>query len=616
MNDFPNKITGQLDEESGLTSQNEMRSLSDHDLLRRFVQDSDQGAFAEIVRRFHPMVISVCRRVVGQAADAEDAFQATFVALARRPRSVRHCRSLSSWLYSVAWRTSVRLVRIRSHRAMLPLPDQEAVREPDPLDLIAADRNIAVLDEELNQLPEKYRSVLVMTYFRSQTSQQIADQLAESKGVIDGRLRQARNALRIRLARRGVEIGAIVAAAALMKSVAAASSTSLIESTIGLGAECLGNPALSPVDLSRFEPLIKPEFPLMTSKSIALVAACLTLVVGAAGMQQLQFADAVGTGGFSDAESPFAASLPARSSSQSDPLLLESPANTDIATTVGTQSEPQNPVTSPAVALPRKAKAQYSGFSSTATRSVERRIYEQLESESPELDFPGQVSIEEVLNLIADHVTTTTGSRLTIVPDRTELELEGITSLADIMVQDIVLRGLTLRSALDQVMAQTTDPQLEFIVQNELLVITSRDFAESTAGMFNRYYNVEEQLKLFQSEWEFGGSLTVPGDPNKFVLPNLGGPDLGGADTQAAKSPLAPEHPTEMPQTPESRLMMTIQQMTTPIQWTRNAADEFGGRMVISGNLLIVRQSRRSHVAVADVLEQLEEAASQIPGNL
>ncbi len=95
---------------------------------------------------------------------------------------------------------------------MAELPDSAPSSEPDPLDLIAADREVAVLDEELSQLPDKYRDVLVMTYFGGQTSQQIADQLNESKGVIDGRLRQAKNLLRVRLARRSVALGVIALA--------------------------------------------------------------------------------------------------------------------------------------------------------------------------------------------------------------------------------------------------------------------------------------------------------------------------------------------------------------------------------------------------------------------
>ena len=96
------------------------------------------------------------------------------------------------------------------------------------LERIAEANNLAALDEELHQLPEKYRHVLVMSYFAHQTNQEIADQLNEGKGAVDGRTREARRMLRVRLARRGVEIGALLAAGSLVQSASAADSPQLI----------------------------------------------------------------------------------------------------------------------------------------------------------------------------------------------------------------------------------------------------------------------------------------------------------------------------------------------------------------------------------------------------
>ena len=258
--------------------------LNDRDLLRRFVQDGDELAFAEIVRRHQGLVMGVCRRVIGNAADADDAFQATFVTLARRPRQIRREASLSSWLYTVAWRTSIRLVRQRRKHPVESLTTDPLDENTDPLDRIASAQDCLVLDEELNILPSKFREVLVMTYFAGQGSQQIADQLNVSKGTIDGRIRQARNMLRVRLARRGVAIGALSVAASLCTGPSAAASATLLESTIQLGAQTLSGSLPGTTDLSHLEPFIRQETTMFTSRLLLSTALCATAVVGLAGM--------------------------------------------------------------------------------------------------------------------------------------------------------------------------------------------------------------------------------------------------------------------------------------------------------------------------------------------
>jgi RNA polymerase sigma factor (sigma-70 family) len=232
-------------------------ALNDRDLLRRFVQDADECAFAEIVRRYQGLVMGVCRRVIGNGPDVDDAFQATFIVLARRPGHVRHAVALSSWLYTVAWRTSLRMIRQRRKHPVELLTDHAQESEPDPLDQIASAQDCLVLDEELNALPEKYRAVLVMTYFAGLGSQQIADQLNVSKGTIDGRIRQARNILRVRLARRGVAISAMAVAVGLCSGPSAAAAPAVLEATIQLGAQTLNGSLPGTTDLSHLDPFIR-----------------------------------------------------------------------------------------------------------------------------------------------------------------------------------------------------------------------------------------------------------------------------------------------------------------------------------------------------------------------
>lgn len=262
-------------------------ALNDRDLLRRFIQDADESAFAEIVRRHQSLVLGVCRRVMGDGADVDDAFQATFLTLARRPRQVRKAASLSSWLYTVAWRTSWRMVKQRRKQAVESLPQQPVTEPNDPLDRIASAQDCLVLDEELNALPQRYREVLVMTYFASQTSQQIADQLCVSKGTVDGRIRQARNMLRVRLARRGVAIGALAVAAGLASSQAAAAPAALLESTIQLGTQSLSGLSSGGAELSHLDPFITAETAMISSKAVLTTLLCTGAVAGILGMNSL-----------------------------------------------------------------------------------------------------------------------------------------------------------------------------------------------------------------------------------------------------------------------------------------------------------------------------------------
>src|SRR5262249_43051187 len=140
----------------------ELAERPDRALLERFVAGRDEAAFAALVRRHGPMVLGVCRRLVGNEHDAEDAFQATFLVLARRAGAVARRELLANWLYGVARRTALELrkrtVRRQSReRQIEPLPDPAAGPEPE------IDRELqALLDQELGRLPAKYRVPILL----------------------------------------------------------------------------------------------------------------------------------------------------------------------------------------------------------------------------------------------------------------------------------------------------------------------------------------------------------------------------------------------------------------------------------------------------------------------
>jgi len=204
-------------------------------LLDRFVAARDADAFAEMVRRRGPLVMGVCRRVLGQAADAEDAFQATFLVLAKEARAVRRRwgGALGGWLYGTAYRIALRARRSAARRRHHEAAARRAEVTP-PLADATADRELtAVLDDELNALPRRYRQPLVMYYFAGLTQAEAAERMGLHPRSLERRLAAARAALQQRLSRRGVVVSAGALALVLTQQATAAVPEALAVHTAG-----------------------------------------------------------------------------------------------------------------------------------------------------------------------------------------------------------------------------------------------------------------------------------------------------------------------------------------------------------------------------------------------
>jgi C-terminal peptidase prc len=184
---------------------------TDRELLTRFATRRDQSAFAALVGRHGPMVWGVCRRALRQEQDAEDAFQATFLVLARKAGSTRWRDSVHNWLYEVASRLAaesrVKSARRRRH--------EERAARAEALPGDAGRELAAVLDEELARLPARYRAPLLLCYLEGQTSDQAARHLGWSLRTLQRRLTQGRDLLRHRLTRRGITLSAVLLAPVL-----------------------------------------------------------------------------------------------------------------------------------------------------------------------------------------------------------------------------------------------------------------------------------------------------------------------------------------------------------------------------------------------------------------
>jgi RNA polymerase sigma factor (sigma-70 family) len=206
---------------------------SDEQLLHAFLANRDDNVFATLVRRHGSMVLHVCRRVLGHHQDAEDAFQATFLLLARNAGCLRNKSALASWLHGTAYRTAMKArqsaARRRKHEGRTP---PRLLTEPSR-ELLWREVQ-TLLDEEIARLPEVYRSVFVLCCLESLSRAEAGRRLGLKERTVTNRLAEARRRLQLRLARRGVELTAVLAAAALTTSAASALPAALVGQTMGL----------------------------------------------------------------------------------------------------------------------------------------------------------------------------------------------------------------------------------------------------------------------------------------------------------------------------------------------------------------------------------------------
>jgi RNA polymerase sigma factor (sigma-70 family) len=206
-------------------------ALSDGQLLEEFLTNHDETAVEVLVRRYGPLVFGVCRRVLQRTHAAEDIVQATFCVLFRKAAVLDRGKPLGSWLYTVAYRLA--LTARANERRRQQCEEQAARRRPTSEGPALASDLEAVLDEELQRLPEKYRTPLVLCYLEGKTNEQAAHLLGCPVGSMSARLNQARDRLREGLARRGYTVGSAGIAAALSTATSqAAIPLPLIHNTV------------------------------------------------------------------------------------------------------------------------------------------------------------------------------------------------------------------------------------------------------------------------------------------------------------------------------------------------------------------------------------------------
>ncbi len=249
-------------------------SEDDLQLLRAYLADRNADAFAELIHRHGPMVFAVCLRVLGHAQDAEDAFQAAFVVLARKAGSIRGA-NLAGWLYGVAVRTArgVRIMRDRRRKHEAHAVDPQAKAHDYS---VAEVRELAsIVDEELDRLPEHYRLAIVLCELQGRSRREAAVELRVPEGTLSSRLATAKRKLAERLSRRGVTASAAAISATFAVQASALTPVSLLR---------VATTACSPLAKAAAEGVVKSL--LVSQLKSVLVAtglACVFLVGGAFG---------------------------------------------------------------------------------------------------------------------------------------------------------------------------------------------------------------------------------------------------------------------------------------------------------------------------------------------
>lgn len=217
---------------------------SDGDLLTRFLNTRDQAAFEALLCRHAGLVWAVCRRGLTDRADVEDAFQATFLVLLRKARTLDGSRSLAGWLYAVAQRV-VRKAREQSARRAQK--ENEAAMRNLPVSTPPPESLALELDAELARIPEKYRAPLVLCYLEGKTNEQAAQELGWPLGSISKRLARGRDLLRHRLVRRGVVLTPSALAAALAEASSPAPPAALTASLTSIATGIVTGAPAAPV---------------------------------------------------------------------------------------------------------------------------------------------------------------------------------------------------------------------------------------------------------------------------------------------------------------------------------------------------------------------------------
>jgi len=270
--------------------------LTDGQLLEDYLRRHDRSALAALIRRHGPMVWGVCRRVLRNDHDAEDAFQATFLVLVRKASSVLPREMLANWLYGVAHRTAL---KARATTAKRRVRERQVTQMPEPA---ATEPDLwhdlqPLLDQELSRLPDKYRVAIVLCDLEGKTRKEAARQLSVPEGTLAARLARGRVMLARRLARHGLGVsGGALAMLVAENITAAAVPTPVVSNAIEAASVCAaGQAAASGVISTKVaaltEGVLKSMLLSKLKAAVVLILAIAALGIGASVLPYRTMAD-------------------------------------------------------------------------------------------------------------------------------------------------------------------------------------------------------------------------------------------------------------------------------------------------------------------------------------
>ena len=269
-----------------LFGEGRLADLGEGQLLDRFLCHHDEVAFAELIARHGPMVLGVCRRWLADPNDVDDAFQATFLILLRKGRSLRDSKTLSPWLYGVSQRVARRArSQAARRRERLVSTSHDAPTSRTAHEEAASRELLAIVDDEIRRLPEKQQTVAVLCLVQGWTHEEAARALEWPLGTVKSRLATAREALRERLKGRGLDApDGLLAALPLSWRLAPAATLGRLSRLTQLAIDCV-NRAVPPGKAATAGALELSRGVLRTMlwKTVLLSSACIVLAVSAAG---------------------------------------------------------------------------------------------------------------------------------------------------------------------------------------------------------------------------------------------------------------------------------------------------------------------------------------------